>query len=98
MSKEITNVEFQELVLNSHETVLVDFYAAWCGPCRMLSPIMDEISSAFPVYKVNTDTEQELSKQYGIMSIPCIIAFRDGKEIGRLIGLKTKKEIIEMLK
>jgi len=98
MSKEITNVEFQELVLNSHEPVLVDFYAAWCGPCRMLSPIMDEISSTVTVYKVNTDTEQELSKHYGIMSIPCIIAFRDGKEIGRLIGLKSKSEIIEMLK
>lgn len=97
MSKEITKNEFQKLVLESNELVLVDFYAIWCGPCRMLSPILDEISTRFPVYKINTDNEPELAKEYGIMSIPCVIAFKDGKEISRMIGLKSKEEILQMI-
>lgn len=97
MSKEITKNEFQKLVLESNELVLVDFYAIWCGPCRMLSPILDEISTRIPVYKINTDNEPELAKEYGIMSIPCVIAFKDGKEISRMIGLKSKEEILQMI-
>ena len=98
MSKEISKNEFQKLVLDSNETVLVDFFAVWCGPCRMLSPILDEISSEVNVYKINTDLEQDLARSYGVMSIPCVIAFRDGKEIARSIGLKSKEEIMQMIK
>lgn len=98
MSKIINKDEFNELVLDSKEPVLVDFYADWCGPCRMLGPIMDEVSETVKVYKVNTDNEPELSREYGIMSIPCVIAFKDGKEINRSIGLKAKEDILSLVK
>lgn len=98
MSKIINKEEFNKQVIDSKETVLVDFYADWCGPCKMLSPIMDEISKDVTVYKVNTDDEEELSREYGIMSIPCVIAFKDGKEVNRSIGLKSKEDILSMIK
>lgn len=97
MVKHINSEEFKE-VLESNETVLVDFYADWCGPCQMLAPIMDEIGKTHKVYKVNTDEEQQLAMEYRIMSIPCVIAFKDGKEIKRSIGLTDKETLLEMLK
>jgi len=87
---------FEELV--SGELVLVDFFADWCGPCKMLAPIMDEISEEHTVYKINVDNEDELAFQYGIMSIPCVIAFKDGKEIDRSVGLTDKETLLNMLK
>lgn len=98
MSKIITKDEFQKLVLESKETVLVDFFANWCGPCRMLSPIMDDISNEISVYKIDTDSEADLAREYGVMSIPCVIAFKDGKEVSRTVGLKSKDEIMQMIK
>ena len=98
MSKIITKDEFQKLVLESRETVLVDFFANWCGPCRMLSPIMDDISNEISVYKIDTDSEPDLAREYGVMSIPCVIAFKDGKEVSRTVGLKSKDEIMQMIK
>ena len=98
MSKQITKDNFQKLVLENPDIVLVDFYANWCGPCRMLSPIMDEISNEVTVYKIDTDSEPEIARDYGIMSIPCVIAFKNGKEITRSIGLKSKEEIMQMVK
>lgn len=98
MSKIINKDEFKTLVLESKEPVLVDFYADWCGPCKMLAPIMDEISEEYTVYKINVDNEDELAFQYGIMSIPCIIAFKDGKEIDRSVGLTDKETLLNMLK
>lgn len=98
MSKIITKDEFQKLVLESKETVLVDFFANWCGPCRMLSPIMDDISNEISVYKIDTDSEADLAREYGVMSIPCVIAFKDGKEVSRTVGLKSKDEIRQMIK
>ena len=98
MSKIINNDDFKELVLKSDDIVLVDFYADWCNPCKMLAPIMDEISKNNQVYKVNVDEEEQLSREYGVMSIPCVVAFRDGKEIGRSIGLKSKDEILKLIK
>jgi len=98
MSKVLNKEEFEKEVLKSKEPVLVDFYADWCGPCKMLGPIMDEIGESNKVYKVNVDDEDELAAQYGVMSIPCVIAFKDGKEINRSVGLKTKEEIEELLK
>ena len=98
MSKIINKDEFKTLVLESKEPVLVDFYADWCGPCKMLGPIMDEISEEHTVYKINVDNEDELAFQYGIMSIPCVIAFKDGKEIDRSVGLTDKETLLNMLK
>lgn len=90
--------KFKKMVIDDKEEILVDFYADWCGPCRMLGPIMDEISKDVTVYKVNTDNEAELSREYGIMSIPCIVAFRNGKELNRSVGLQGKEDILSLLK
>ncbi len=97
MVKEINRDSFKKEVLDSSEVVLVDFYANWCGPCKMLSPIMESISNSVKVCKVNVDDEDELASEYGISSIPCVIAFKDGKEINRSIGLKQKDEILKMV-
>ena len=98
MSKVITKEEFQKEVLESKEPVLVDFYADWCGPCKMLGPVMDEISNDHKVFKVNTDDEEELAMEYGIMSIPCVIAFKDGIEVNRSVGLVDKDTILNLIK
>ena len=97
MIEELNKETFNK-VLESNEVVLVDFYADWCGPCKMLGPIMEEISNNIKVYKVNVDIAGDLARDFGIMSIPCVIAFKDGKEINRSIGLKSKSEIMEMVK
>ena len=98
MSKIINGEEFKKEVIDSKAEVLVDFYADWCGPCKMLSPIMDEISKEKTVFKVNVDDEQDLAMEYGVMSIPCVIAFKDGKEVNRSVGLKSKDDILGLLK
>ena len=98
MSKIINKEEFKDLVLNSKEPVLVDFYADWCGPCKMLGPIMDEIDKEVKVYKINVDDAEDLAKEYGVFSIPCVVAFKDGKEINRSVGLKSKDDILGMIK
>lgn len=98
MSKVLTRDEFNKEVLGSKEPVIVDFYADWCGPCRMLAPTMDEIGKDHKVFKVNVDDEGDLAMEYGIMSIPCVIAFKDGKEINRSIGLVDKETILNLIK
>ena len=89
--------EFQKEVLEAKEPVFVDFYADWCGPCRMLGPIMEEISETHKVFKVNTDEAMNLAMEYGIMSIPCVILFKDGKEVKRSVGLRAKEDILKMV-
>ncbi len=93
---------FQSEVLESPVPVLVDFWASWCAPCKMLAPIIEEIDEELSedviVGKVNVDEEEQLAIKYGIMSIPTVIAFKDGKEIGRTIGLTSKDEILSLLK
>ena len=98
MSKIINKEEFEKDVLKSKDYVFVDFYADWCGPCKMLSPIMDEISDNQKVYKVNVDEEEDLARESGVMSIPCVILFKNGEEVTRTIGLKSKEEILAMIK
>lgn len=97
MLKIINSDEFKKEVLESRGYSFVDFYADWCGPCKMLSSVMDEIGNEQSVYKVNVDNEDELASEYGVMSIPCVILFKDGKEYKRSIGLKTKEEILSMM-
>ena len=80
---------------------VVDFWASWCGPCKMFSPIFDEVSNEYSninFYKVNVDENREIAKKYGIMSIPTIILFKDGKEIKRNIGFLSKEEFKSFLK
>lgn len=79
-------------------TILVDFYADWCGPCRMLSPILEGLSNNINIVKVNVDTSPITAQKYGVMSIPTLIVFKDGKEVNKKIGLCSKDEIKEMVK
>ena len=96
----ITKDNFKSEVLEHKGTVLVDFWADWCGPCRMLSPIIDEVAAENPgikVGKINVDEQQELSAQFGIMSIPTLLVFKDGKKISESIGLIPKEQIEKMI-
>ena len=93
------NDNFETEVLNSNKKVLVDFNASWCGPCRMLAPIVEEISKRedIKVVSIDVDEEEDLAQEYGISSIPCLVVFKDGKEINRSIGFIQKDEIENML-
>lgn len=90
-----------DTVKKSKKTVLLDFYADWCGPCRMVSPIVDEIAEENPQYmvgKVNVDEEQRLAASFGISSIPALVVIKDGKIINQSVGARPKEQILEMLK
>ena len=92
---------FAQEVIDSDKTVLVDFWASWCGPCRMLSPIVDEIAAEHPeikVCKVNVDDEPELAQSFQIMSIPSLMVFKEGKVVANSVGLRPKAEIEAMIK
>ena len=96
----ITKDNFQSEVLDYSGTVLIDFWADWCGPCRMLSPIVDEIANDNPsikVGKVNVDEQQELSAQFGIMSIPTLLVFKDGNKVGESVGLIPKEQVERLI-
>ena len=95
--KHPTKDEF-ELILNDNKVVFVDFWATWCGPCQMISPIIEQIADEYvekmPVVKVDIDQNRELAEEYKIMSIPTVILFKDGKEVQRLVGAKSSAEYI----
>ena len=91
---------FDAEVLASEKTVLVDFYADWCGPCRMVSPIVDQIAQEHPEYKVvkvNVDDDSELAIRFGIMTIPSLFVFKGGQIATQSVGAKTKAQILAML-
>lgn len=97
----ITTENFEKEVLNSEVPVLVDFFATWCGPCKMMSPVVEELAKEMEgkvkVYKVDTDEEQDLAIKYGIMSIPTFIVFKNGEPVGKAIGMRDKEELIKLL-
>ena len=91
---------FQNEVLNSEMPVLLDFWAPWCGPCRMVSPIVDEIADErgdIKVGKVNVDEQPELAAQFGVMSIPTLVVMKGGKVVNQMVGARPKNQILAML-
>ena len=101
MVTEITQANFEAEVLNSEKTVLVDFWASWCGPCKMLSPVVDEIAEENPdikVCKINVDDEPGLAGQFNVMSIPTLLVFKGGKVTESSVGVRPKNMILDLLK
>jgi thioredoxin 1 len=101
MTKHLKVEEFNELVLNSDKPVLIDFYAAWCAPCKMLAPTIEKISENNPdvnVYKVNVDEQGQLAQKYGVMSIPTLISFKNGKIHKQAMGFMPESKVLDLLK
>ena len=99
--KHFSNDTFQSEVLQGSGPILVDFWATWCGPCKMLGPVIDgladELSGKAVVGKVNIDDEPDLAAKYGVVTIPTIILFKDGQEVNRLVGVQSKLTLTQMV-
>ena len=90
MALQITDASFDEVVLKSDKPVLVDFWATWCGPCRMLGPVIEELATEYEG-KVDVDNNQEFAAKYGVRNIPTVLVFKDGEVVGRQVGVAPKK-------
>ncbi|RZP10793.1 MAG: thioredoxin [Flavobacteriales bacterium] len=101
MALQITDANFQEIVLKSDKPVLVDFWAEWCGPCRMLGPIIEELSSDYDgkaiIGKVDVDSNQQFAAQYGVRNIPTVLIFKDGELVNRQVGVSQKNVYSEYI-
>ncbi|MBO5142901.1 MAG: thioredoxin [Clostridia bacterium] len=98
---EMTNERFEEEVLKSEKTVLIDFYADWCGPCKMMAPVVERVASEnedLKVVKVNIDNEEELAIKYMVMSIPTLVVIKNGEEVNRIVGLVDKPTLESIIK
>jgi len=102
MAKEFTTDNFHQEVLESKKPVLVDFWAEWCGPCRMIAPLIDELHEEFKdsavIGKVNVDSESEISAKYGITSIPTLLFFQNGEIVDKHVGAASKHQLEEKIK
>ena len=97
---EINSKNFESEVLNSDKVVLADFNAQWCGPCKMLKPIIDDIANErkdIKVVSIDIDEEDELAEKYEVFSIPCVVVFKDGEEVKRSVGFKPKQDILNLI-
>ena len=101
MAEQITGAVFQAKVLDASEPVLVDFFATWCGPCKMMAPVIDEVAAEkagqASVYKIDIDENPEIAQKYGVMSIPTFIAFKNGEPAAKTLGAQPKEKILELL-
>ena len=98
---DVKTADFEAEVLKSDKTVLVDFWAVWCGPCRMLSPVVDQVAEENPdikVCKVNVDEEQQLAIKYGVMCIPTLLVFKGGELVNQSVGVIPKEEVLNLIK
>ena len=99
--KKITTEQFEKEVLRSEIPVLADFYADWCGPCKMMSPIVEDVAESLSgkvnVVKINVDEETELAVKYGVSSIPTLVLIKDGQVVTNLVGMREKKELEEII-
>ena len=97
---DVKTADFEAEVLKSDKTVLVDFWAVWCGPCRMLSPVVDQVAENpnIKVCKVNVDEEQQLAVKYGVMSIPTLLVFKGGELVNQSVGVIPKEEVLNLIK
>lgn len=97
----ITKENFEQEVLKADKPVLVDFWAAWCGPCRMLSPVVDQVAEendAIKVGKINIDEQPDLAMQFGVMTIPTLMVFKNGQVAGKSVGVVPKQQILDLVK
>ncbi len=97
---QVTSQNFEEVVLKSEKIVLVDFYATWCGPCKILSPIIEEIAKEnenVKFVKIDIDKEEQIAMEYQVMSIPTLVLIQEGKEVNRIIGLADKYQILDFI-
>ncbi|MBW3518961.1 thioredoxin [Flavobacterium sp. NKUCC04_CG] len=101
MALEITDATFEEVVLKSDKPVVVDFWAVWCGPCKMLGPVIEELSSDFEgkvvVGKVDVDANQEFAAKYGVRNIPTVLIFQNGEVVGRQVGVAPKQTYMDAI-
>lgn len=101
MVQQITAADFEKEVLNASETVLVDFFATWCGPCQGMMPVLDNLSGQLPagtkVVKVDVDQAPEVASEYGVMSIPSFKAFKNGKVVSEAVGMQSVEQLLAML-
>ena len=100
MLKHIDSNEFKKEVLESKKAILVDFYATWCPPCKMLAPVLEKISNSradFDIMKVNIDENQDLAMKYKIEVVPTMVVFKDGKPVNKMVGLVNENEIVDLM-